>query len=235
MVDCFLDSQRRTDLVLWLCPTRAPLNDCSRRNLTLSNVRDRRRRWTTVSTLPTARVCVYRRLSLEELPSDNGAGLEHNFQIEQDRDVLEIEQIHRDHLVERRFVFAVYLPVSGQARQTVHAFPLPGLIMSKFIWRARPRTDQTHLTAKHVENLRNLIQTARTQNSPERGHPWVAVNIQFRHRTIDPHQFFKMALVNLCLRAQLHCSQLPDEKMSSAKADALLPVEDRTRRGDSRH
>src|SRR5438132_13541068 len=107
--------------------------------------------------------------------------------------------------------------------------------MSKFTWRVRPRTDQTHHIAKDVENLRELVQTARTQNSPERGQPLVSVNIQFRHRTIDPHQFFKMALVNLCLRAQLHCSELPDEKMSSAKADALLPVEDRTRRGDSRY
>src|SRR5207248_10728886 len=91
-----------------------------------------------VSTLPT--LCVCRRLRLEELPSDNGTSLEHDFQIKHDRHVFEIEQIHRDHLVERRFVFAVYLPVSGQARQTVYAFPLPGLIMSKFIWRAGPRT-----------------------------------------------------------------------------------------------
>src|SRR5438034_3942334 len=44
-MDCSLDSQSRTDLVLWLCKTRAPLNDCSRCNLALSNVRDRRRRW----------------------------------------------------------------------------------------------------------------------------------------------------------------------------------------------
>src|SRR6266436_7511183 len=109
----------------------------------------------TVSTSPTLCVCVCRRPRLEELPSDNGSGLEHDFQIKQDRHVFEIEQIHRDHLVERHFVFAVYLPVSGQARQTVYAFPLPGLIMSKFIWRARPRTDQTHLTTKHVENLSN--------------------------------------------------------------------------------
>ena len=66
--------------------------------------------------------------------------LEHDFQIKQDRHVFEIEQIHHNHLVGASFFF-VYLPVSGQARQTVYAFPLPGLIMSKFIWRAGPRTD----------------------------------------------------------------------------------------------
>src|SRR6266404_191176 len=188
-----------------------------------------------VSTLPTLCVCVCRRPRLEELPSDNGSGLEHDFQIKQDRHALEIEQVHRDHLVERRFVLAVYLPVSGQARQTVHAFSLPRLIMGKFIWRARPRTNQTHLAAKHVENLRQLIQATRTKNSPERGQAWVAASIQLRHRTIDPDQFFQMALVRLCLSAQLHCPELPDKKMSSAKADAFLPIENRTRRSDSRH
>src|SRR5207302_3037525 len=98
-------------------------------------------------------MCACRRLRFEKLPSDNGTGLEHDFQIKQDRHVFEIEQIHRDHLVERRFVIAVYLPVSGQARQTVYAFSLPGPIMSEFIWRPGPRTDQTHLTAKNVERL----------------------------------------------------------------------------------
>jgi hypothetical protein len=41
--------------------------------------------------------------------------------------------------------------------------------------------------------------------------------------------------MSLCLSAQLHCPELPDKKMSSAHADALLPVENWTRRSDSRH
>src|SRR6266480_3109810 len=49
VMDCSLHSQSRTDLVLWLCKTRAPLNDCSRCNLALSNVGDRRRRWRCIS------------------------------------------------------------------------------------------------------------------------------------------------------------------------------------------
>src|SRR4030095_15618951 len=106
--------------------------------------------------------------------------------------------------------------------------------MGKFIWRAGPRTHQTHLAAKHVENLGQSIQTARTQNSPERGQTRVSVSVQLRHRTIDPHQFFEVALVSLCLSAQLHCPEFPDVKMASAKADALLPVENRTTRSDSR-
>src|SRR5438046_1083804 len=128
-----------------------------------------------VSTLPT--LCVRRRLRLEELPSDNGTGLEHDFQIKQDRPVFEIEQIHRDHLVERRFVCAAYLPVSGQARQTVYAFSLPWLIMSKFIWRTGPRTNQTHCTAMYIENLRQFIQTDATQKSSERGQARCAASL----------------------------------------------------------
>ncbi len=49
VIDCSRDSQRRTDLVLGPCPTRAPLSDWSRRNLSLSNVRDRPRRWRCIS------------------------------------------------------------------------------------------------------------------------------------------------------------------------------------------
>ena len=87
-------------------------------------------------------IALLRRSGFDQLPSDDGAGLEHDFQVEEDRQVLEIEQIHGDHLVERRLILAVYLPVSGQARQPVHAVPLPWLVMSKFIWRAGSRTDQ---------------------------------------------------------------------------------------------
>src|SRR5438046_6999490 len=143
--------------------------------------------------------------------------------------------MHRNHLAERRFVFPVYLPVSGQARQTVHALPLPRFIVVKFIWGARPRTHQTHLTVEYVEKLRQLIQTARTQNSTERGQAMVAISVQLRHRTIDSHQIFEIAFVNLCLSAQPHGAELPDEKMSAAQANAFLPVENRTRRGESRN
>src|SRR5262249_14195689 len=108
-------------------------------------------------------------MGFEELPGENTDSLEHDFQIEQERHVLEIEQIHRDHLIKRSFVLAVYLPISRQARQGIHAFSLPGLVISKFIWQTRARADQTHLPAKHVENLRQLIQSACAQNSPERG------------------------------------------------------------------
>src|SRR6266550_320666 len=103
--------------------------------------------------------------------------------------------------------------------------------MGKFIWGARPRTHQTHLTVEHVENLRQLIQTARTQNSTERGQARVAISIQLRHRAINPHQIFEIALVSLCLSAHPHGAELPDEKMSAAQANAFLTVEDRTRRG----
>jgi hypothetical protein len=41
--------------------------------------------------------------------------------------------------------------------------------------------------------------------------------------------------VSLCFRAQLHGPELPDEKMSPTKANACLPVEDWTRRGNSRY
>ena len=171
----------------------------------------------------------------QELPGDNSSGLEHNFQIEKNRPVLEIEQVHRDHLVEGRFIFTVYLPVSGQPRKTVYTFPLPRLVMSKFIWRARPRTNQAHFTANHVEDLRQLIQAACTQKSAKRGEARIADSIQLRHWTIDPDQFSQVVFVRLCLSPNVHRSELPERKMPSSKTDALLSVEDWARRSDSRY
>src|SRR4029077_9101655 len=107
--------------------------------------------------------------------------------------------------------------------------------MVKFIWQARPRTDQTHLAAKHVEDLRQLVQTAGAQNSTKRGQARIAMSVELSHRAIGPHQSLEVVLVGFRLGAQLHCSELPDKKMSSSQANAFLAVENRTRRGDSRH
>src|SRR5262249_4342755 len=107
--------------------------------------------------------------------------------IEQDRHVLEIEKIHSDHLIKRRFVLTVDLPIAGQTRKSVHTFSLPRLVMSKFVWQAGPGTDKTHLARKDVEDLRQLIQTGSTQNSTKRCQPWIADIVKFRHWAIDPY------------------------------------------------
>ena len=107
--------------------------------------------------------------------------------------------------------------------------------MGKFIWRAGPRANQAHVTAKHVEDLRQLIQAARTQKSAERGEACIAVSIQLCHRTIDPHQFLEVVFVSLCFGAHLHCPELPDKKMSSTESDAFLSIENRAWRSESRH
>src|SRR5262249_58203601 len=114
-----------------------------------------------------------------------------------------LDGTHTDHCVERPFICAVTLPVSGQPWQTVYTCPLRLLVMSKFIWRARPRTNKTHLTAKHVEDLRQFIQAACTQKPAKRGEAWIAISIQLRHWTIDFDQFIEVVFVSLRLRTHL--------------------------------
>src|SRR5215813_8424618 len=92
--------------------------------------------------------------AFEKLSSHNRASLKDDLQIQHEGQIPQIEQIHGDHFVESRLVFPVHLPVSCETRETVYAFPLPWLVMGKFIWRAWPRTNQTHFAAQHVENLR---------------------------------------------------------------------------------
>src|SRR4029453_5445237 len=45
----------------------------------------------------------------------------------------------------------------------------------------------------------------------------------------------EVVLVSLRFSTHFHRSELPDRKMPSSEPDTLLPVEDRTRRSDSRH
>src|SRR5438552_4515334 len=106
--------------------------------------------------------------------------------------------------------------------------------MGKLIWRARPWANQTHLTTKHIEDLRQLIQATRAQKSAERGEAWIAIGIQLDHRTIDPHQFREVVFVSLCVSTHLHCSELPDKKMFSTESNAFLAVENRPCRSKSR-
>src|SRR5262249_23665513 len=85
-----------------------------------------------------------------------------------------------------------------------------------------------------VEDLGQLVQTAGTQNSPERGQAAVPDSIKLRHRTVGPHQLFEIAFVSLCFGAKLHGSKFPDKKLSATKTNALLPVENGTGRSNSR-
>src|SRR5581483_3624445 len=100
--------------------------------------------------------------------------------------------------------------------------------MGKFIWCARAGTDQAHLTTKDVEDLRQFIQTARTQKSPEGSQARITISIQFGHRTIAPHQFLEVVLVSAGFSAHLHCPELPDGKMSPPETDPFLSVENRS-------
>ena len=148
---------------------------------------------------------------------------------------MQISQVHSDHLVEGCFVFAADLPEAGETRQTIHAFALPWLIICKFIGEARPWSNEAHFAGKHIKNLRQLIQTACAQNSPERGQASITVGVQLGHRTICPDQLFVIALVSLSLGTYLHGPEFPDHELPAAQANAPLPVENGPRRGESRH
>ena len=148
---------------------------------------------------------------------------------------MQISQVHSDHVVEGRFVFAAHLPQAGKTGNSVYAFALPRLVICKFIRDAGSRSDQAHFAGKHIKNLRQFIQPACAQKPAKRGQTRIALGVQLGHRTICPDQLYEIALVSLSLGTYLHGPEFPDHKLTAAQANAPLPVENRPRRGESRH
>src|SRR6266496_1795891 len=60
------------------------------------------------------------------------------------------------------------------------------------------------------------------------------MGVELRHGTVGSHQLFEIPFVTLCFDIYLHCAELPNEKMSAAKTNALLPIENGTGRRNSR-
>src|SRR5262249_17986948 len=102
------------------------------------------------------------------------------------------------------------------------------------VWQARARPNQAHLATKHIKDLREFIQSACPQNSPKWGQTRIATGVELRHRTVGPHQLFKIALVSLCLTVHFHGPELPNKKMFPTQTNAPLPIENGTGRSNSR-
>ena len=69
-------------------------------------------------------------------------------------DVLHVE-VHP--LLESDLVAAAHLPEAGEARAHREPAALPRLVLRHFAGQGRPRTDDAHFAAQHVDELRELV------------------------------------------------------------------------------
>jgi hypothetical protein len=139
-------------------------------------------------------------------------------------DVLHIE-VHP--LLEGDLAPAAHLPHAGDPRAHREAAALPRLVLRDLARDRRPRADDGHLAAQHVDELRQLVDAELAHEPADRGDPRIVLDLEHR-----------AALLVLLLerRAQLlgvhdHRPELEHVEEAAVQPDALLLEEHRPARG----
>src|SRR5829696_2532086 len=87
-----------------------------------------------------------------------GDGLQQDRQVEAHRPALEVEEVQPHEVVEVELRPAGDLPQAGDAGQHEIALLVPLLELLEVALGQRSRTDERHLAAQHVEELRQLVE-----------------------------------------------------------------------------
>src|SRR5690348_17161060 len=103
-----------------------------------------------------------------------------NFDVEPERPVVDVLEIEADPILEILHVVpSAYLPETGQARPHAQATAMREVVEAfHFVNRQRPRTNEAHLAAKHVEELREFIDAELAQNFPEGRDPGILGHLE---------------------------------------------------------
>ena len=122
-------------------------------------------------------------------------------------------------LLPREGVAAVDLRPAGDAGKHLVASRLTRRVPIQILDEQRPRADQTHVTAHHVPELRQLIETQCAQHAAERGEP-LGIRLELS-RTVP---------------LERHRAELVEPERSCAKPRPLLGEDHRAaeRRGDAK-
>src|SRR5438309_8073541 len=109
--------------------------------------------------------------SLPGATAHGGEGLEHNLHIQPEGPIIDVEQVVAQLHLSLDRVAAVDLGPAGDPGR--HLMPLPvardlDLVAADEAGPLRARADETHLTAQHVHQLRQLVQTDRAEQLAHR-------------------------------------------------------------------
>ena len=169
------------------------------------------------------------RLGLPQVALGAGAcqhhadGPRHDLEIEPDAPVLDVGDIQRDIAVERGILARLHLPQAGDARQSLEAAQVAQLVLPHFAGQRRTRTDDAHVAAQNIEELRQLIQRILAQESAQPGDARVVGDLE-QHAVALVHVHHVGAPL---LRVAHHGAELDAAKDAALLADALRGVEDR--------
>src|SRR5204863_6991961 len=113
------------------------------------------------------------------------------------------------------------------SRRSFYSFPLPFLVVLKFEGGTRSRSDQAHVTAEDVEELRQFIQSRRPQKAPPGNDP-VIPHVQFCHRYSIAHQPLEVPFMPRSLGMHFHAPEFENHEGPASEPNPFLPVKNGT-------
>src|SRR5437763_16032218 len=106
--------------------------------------------------------------------------LEENREVEQDRPLLEVQEVEPDQVVEVEVRPARDLPQPGDPGEDQVALLVPFLEAVEIAQRQRSRAHERHLAAHDVRELRELVEREAAQEAPDGGQARIVADLEDR-------------------------------------------------------
>src|SRR5215208_616006 len=130
--------------------------------------------------------------------------------------MLDVPDVEFDPLLPRDPRAPMDLGPAGDPRPQIQSPELTRRVELDLGWERRARTDDPHLAAQHVDQVRQLVERITAQEPADPRHP----RVLRRDGGADPDRVDPLA----------HGAELEQVEDDAVLADAPLPVEDRSRR-----
>src|SRR5580692_11928215 len=159
--------------------------------------------------------------SLRREQHANRAG--ENAQVQAQAPVLDVSEIEVHVEFERRTVARGNLPETRDARLHIQATELVKFVVIDLIDGMRPRSNQAHVSAQHVPELRKLIEAVATDDAPDARDSGVVVNLEDRTLPLvaSAQVFLKV------FRVRHHGAKLIAPEATALRSRAFRGVNDR--------
>jgi len=158
---------------------------------------------------------VYNRAALARaIPEQNHKyGLKKDFEIEPQRPVVDILQVHLHPFLKLHPVAAAHLPDTCQTRLQTEASALPHLIQLHFDRQRGPGTNDTHIPFEDVDQLRDFIDAEFAENTPDFRDPRIVFHLE--HRAVHLVHFLQFPPFHL--RPDVHRAELVQRESSAVE------------------
>src|SRR5215831_2462200 len=170
------------------------------------------------------------RLASARTAQDDRDRRQQNPQVERERPLVDVLQIHSHPLVEVHRAPATRLPQSTQAGAHGEASTLHALDPARLVQRQRSRADEAHLALDHVEQLRQLVHAVAPDETAEPGSTGIVTDLENR----AVHLVEMQQLASSRLGVGNHRAELVHLEGPTVKVTAHLTEDDRTACEDTR-